>query len=93
MIPLTINKFRIICLCYPCWLKKKIIVFWNFSEDPSEIQTVAKIVAAYSQIDIKKAQEYLFHITGSHFHTPSRITEAKKFLHPGKKQNLNIDFL
>merc|ERR1712226_173731 len=32
------------------------------NEDPSEIMTVAKIVAAYSKIDLKKAQEYSVHL-------------------------------
>lgn len=32
------------------------------NEDPSEIMTVAKIVAAYSKIDLKRAQEYSVHL-------------------------------
>jgi len=32
------------------------------NEDPSEIMTVAKIVAAYSKIDLKKAQQYSVHL-------------------------------
>lgn len=54
---------------------------------------MAKIVAAYSQIDIKKAQEYPFDITNSQYHTPSKIAESKEILFPSwKKEKFKCQF-